>query len=178
MKDRDRRKLHLTLTLIASIAVAVGTALSITYVALGFLIVYVRDNFSVWNEKRKAENELNKANGKDKKKNKKDKKDKKKGPGILAYVKAMLKKPKDELTNVEVKTVVTSTVIPVKPIEFNTISNTTPVKDEKPQAVAVDNSKSSTSSYSSTEKAQPQDHNADDDYSGYKTTSRFKGIKF
>lgn len=175
MKDRDRRKLHLTLTLIASIAVAIGTTLSITYVALAFLIVYVRDNFSVWNEKRKAENELNKANEKDKKKNKKDKK---KGPGILAYIKAMLKKPKDEPTNVEVKTVATPTVIPVKPIEFNTISDTTPVKDEKPKAVAVDNSKSSTSSYSSAEKAQSIAHNADDDYSGYKTTSRFKGIKF
>ena len=67
MKDRDRRKLHATLILLASIFVAVATALSITFIALGALIVYVRKNFLVWNEKRKAENAERKEQGIEKK---------------------------------------------------------------------------------------------------------------
>lgn len=60
MKARDRRRKYAILTLLASIAVAVATALSVTYVALGFLFVYIKDRFPEWNEKRKAEMEAKK----------------------------------------------------------------------------------------------------------------------
>lgn len=57
MKDRDRRKLYAVLTLLASIVVAIGTTLSITFVALGVLIVYIKNNFWEWYEKKKLKDE-------------------------------------------------------------------------------------------------------------------------
>ncbi|MEG0979717.1 MAG: hypothetical protein RR911_03715 [Oscillospiraceae bacterium] len=122
MKARDKQKLYGTLTLLASIAVAIGTALSITYVALGFLVIYVRDNFSEWNEKRKAENAANKAMGI------------KKEPGLLATLKAKkkAKKAKEKAAKKNNAKTVTTPItggIPVKPVEFNTIQK--PVVEEK-----------------------------------------------
>lgn len=111
MKDRDRRKLYGILALLGSIAVAIGTALTITYAALGVLIVYIKNNFAEWNETRKAAVEANKEKGKEK------------GPGLIQKLKNKSKKEKADKAvakkNAEVKkTVATSAGIQVKPLEI------------------------------------------------------------
>ncbi|MFY9199038.1 MAG: hypothetical protein WBK75_00475 [Acutalibacteraceae bacterium] len=110
MKDRDRRKLHATLILLASIFVAVATALSITFIALGALIVYVRKNFLVWNEKRKAENAERKEQGIEKKE------------GLLDKIKSKFGKKKTKNVDESSDFVnVSSAGYNVRPVEFDKI---------------------------------------------------------
>lgn len=111
MKDRDRRKLQATLVLLAMVFVAVATALSITYIALGALIVYARKNFLVWNEKRKEENAQRKELGLEKKQ------------GLLSKIKSKLGKDKSKDLGDESNDFgnVSSAGYNIKPVEFDKI---------------------------------------------------------